>query len=372
MPIPVTCFTGFLGAGKTTTILGLLSQLPSRERVVLLKNEYGDVEVDSLLAQQSSIAGVSEILNGCMCCTLVGQIETALLEIKEKMNPDRIIIESSGSAFPATLAIQIRQLAPQGFALDSVVTVVDCVNFTGYEDSSPTAKIQAKYTDLLILNKHELVTPHQLDTVLDHLYEINDETPVVRISRSQPLAPELVFGLDTKLFERAGEEAVDWEGLGTGEKHMDEVESRSVWRGGGRPGKRGKKRDVSQVEDTAVQSHRHADGEACACEEEPAEEQGPPVQLVNGEVLHAELAKLPFEIYRVKGFLRMSTPTAPEQGTIHILNWAFGRAEVTPMPDLDDAPAMAGVSFRLTVMGARGEVARRARALAGVLGGEFA
>lgn len=66
MPIPVTCFTGFLGAGKTTTILGLLSQLPSRERVVLLKNEYGDVEVDSLLAQQSSIAGVSEILNGCM------------------------------------------------------------------------------------------------------------------------------------------------------------------------------------------------------------------------------------------------------------------------------------------------------------------
>lgn len=150
------------------------------------------------------------------------------------------------------------------------------------------------------------MTPHQLDTVLDHLYELNDETPVVRISRSQPLAPELVFGLDTKLFERAGEEAVDWEGLGTGEKHMDEVESRSVWRGGGRPGKRGKKRDVSQVEDTAVQSHRHADGEACACEEEPAEEQGPPVQLVSGEVLHAELAKLPFEIYR--GMLPLLSP----------------------------------------------------------------
>jgi G3E family GTPase len=66
MSIPVTCFTGFLGAGKTSTILGLLGQLPEDYRVVLLKNEYGDVEVDSLLAQQSSIAGVSEILNGCM------------------------------------------------------------------------------------------------------------------------------------------------------------------------------------------------------------------------------------------------------------------------------------------------------------------
>lgn len=67
----------------------------------------------------------------------------------------------------------------------------------------------------------------------------------------------------------------------------------------------------------------------------------------------------------------MQSKTAAAPG-IHILNWAFGRAEITPMPHLDEAEAMRGVSFRLTVMGARGEVARRARALAGVLGGEFA
>lgn len=65
-PIPITVFTGFLGAGKTTTILALLKRLPSNYRVVLLKNEFGDVEVDSKLAQQSSVAGVSEILNGCL------------------------------------------------------------------------------------------------------------------------------------------------------------------------------------------------------------------------------------------------------------------------------------------------------------------
>lgn len=65
-PIPITIFTGFLGAGKTTTILALLAKIPKDSKVVLLKNEFGDIEVDSKLAQQSSLAAVSEILNGCM------------------------------------------------------------------------------------------------------------------------------------------------------------------------------------------------------------------------------------------------------------------------------------------------------------------
>jgi G3E family GTPase len=88
---------------------------------------------------------------------MVGLVENALEEIKENMNPDRIIIESryaylqlgrsidanthSGSAFPATLALRIRELEPKGFKLDGVVTVIDCVNFRGYEDTSPSAKV---------------------------------------------------------------------------------------------------------------------------------------------------------------------------------------------------------------------------------------
>jgi hypothetical protein len=90
---------------------------------------------------------------------MVGLVENALEEIKEKMNPDRIIIESryayllfsqakhaniySGSAFPATLALRIRELEPKGFKLDGVVTVIDCVNFRGYEDTSPSAKVSS-------------------------------------------------------------------------------------------------------------------------------------------------------------------------------------------------------------------------------------
>jgi hypothetical protein len=178
-------------------------------------------------------------------------------------------------------------------------------------------QIQAKYTDCLLLNKHDLVTERQLDTVLDHLYELNDETPMIRVSKEHPLDPSLVFGLDTKLFARGSEEIADWKtivadgGVGERSNHSDEIETVSVWRGGGRPGKGNtKKRDIAQVDgktmDGGHKHHEHAVGEACACasidagEEDHVEVNGADeaVSPVDVEALTAGLAKLPFEIYR--------------------------------------------------------------------------
>jgi len=81
-------------------------------------------------------------------------MKTALLEIRDKFQPDRIIIESSGSAFPATLAFQIRDLEREtggDFKLDGIITVIDAENFAGYEDTSPTARMQAQYTDIILM-----------------------------------------------------------------------------------------------------------------------------------------------------------------------------------------------------------------------------
>jgi G3E family GTPase len=86
---------------------------------------------------------------------------------QEKFSPDRIIIESSGSAFPATLAFQIRELEREtggAFKLDAIVTVIDAENFTGYEDTSITARMQAAYTDMLLV----VSLPHSHPHVCGH------------------------------------------------------------------------------------------------------------------------------------------------------------------------------------------------------------
>ncbi|KAJ1308021.1 hypothetical protein OPQ81_002092 [Rhizoctonia solani] len=301
--IPVTVLTGFLGAGKTTIILSLLKQLPQDYKVVLLKNEFGDVQVDSQLASNSSLTAVSEILNGCMCCILVGQMKTALLEIRDKYHPDRIIIESSGSAFPATLAFQIRELEREtdgDFKLDAIVTVVDAENFRGYEDTSPTAKMQAQYTDVILLNKWEHVSERDLDIVLDHLGTLNDLTPKLRCQGKSGVPHNLLFGLDSKQF-------LDLSVQDTDKNHHDEVETATLCKGIHLP-----------------HAHSHSHDEPLA-EPEPSDDHG----SVTRDRLSDALEKLPKDsIYRVKGYVRFQ-----DQDSIHVLNWAFGRFElVGPEP----------------------------------------
>jgi G3E family GTPase len=210
----VVVFTGFLASGKTTIILSLLSQLPKDLKVCLIKNEYGENSVDSLLFQMTNLK-VKEIVNGCLCCVLVGQLSQALIELKESVNPDCIIFESSGSAYPAPIAWQIKQL-PQ-FTLDSIVTVIDCVNFNGYKDKSYTAKMQAQYTDLILLNKWENMSERELDDVLDDVFELNPETPKIKCNGSKGVDYKLIFGLQSKLIPVN-------EPLETDQAHFDEFD----------------------------------------------------------------------------------------------------------------------------------------------------
>ncbi|KAJ7127160.1 cobW-domain-containing protein [Mycena epipterygia] len=330
-PIPITVFTGFLGAGKTSIILSLLPQLPKDYKVVLLKNEFGDIEVDSKLAKQSSLAAVSEILNGCMCCVLVGQMQNALLEIRDKYRPDRIIIECSGSAFPATLAFQIRELERETLGdlkLDAIVTVVDAENFVGYEDISPTAKMQTSYTDIILINKWELVDERALDVVLDHLHTLNDLTPKIRCRGRDGVDPNLIFGLESKLFLAPGEAVPS-------PSHNDEVETVSLYAGYLPP----------------VHNHSHGHSHTLA------EAVEPPPDSIDEEVLTEALAALSKEsVWRVKGLVRL-------RGTgLHILNWAFGRFELNALEDDGETGTV-----KLTVMGERGETKRAIRRFAATL-----
>jgi G3E family GTPase len=195
-PIPVTVFTGFLGAGKTTIILDLIKRSPEGYRIAWLKNEIGTVAVDSELAKSAGISMVKEMLNGCVCHVLIGELGTALQELAAS-SPDRIIIETSGSAAPAPIVWEVRRY--KNLMMDGVITVIDALNFPGYRDTSYTAKIQAQYNDIILINKHETLDEQKLDLVLDDVFELNPDTPKIKTDQGHVDA-EMIFGIETTLF----------------------------------------------------------------------------------------------------------------------------------------------------------------------------
>ncbi|KAJ3146752.1 hypothetical protein HDU89_006007 [Geranomyces variabilis] len=341
-PIPITVFTGFVGAGKTTIILSLLKRLPVGYKVVLLKNEFGDVKVDSELARESNVQ-VTEMLNGCLCCVLVGQMANALNEIRETQNPDRIIIETSGSAFPAPIAWQIRQLS-DSFSLDAIVTVVDCVNFRGYEDTSYTARLQAQYSDLILLNKHELVNERQLDDVIDRVNDLNTDTVKVHVDADKGIAPDLVFGIDSKLFEltdRASDER-KWAAMIDPAHMQSDVQVATI---------EGRTAGSSSLASQSCNGKEHTQDCSCNGEHSPAAWKSVAASPVTREALATLFEPIPADtVYRIKGFVLLApTPPATDLPQLHIVNWAFGRMELTPVRRAD--PAHAGVGVLLTVMG---------------------
>lgn len=329
-PIPITIVTGFLGSGKTTLLLNLIPQLPKTYKLALLKNEFGDVAVDSQLASTQSISGVRELLNGCICCNLVGQLSDAIDQLRAEVNPDRIVIETSGSAFPATLAMEVNRLAREGasFVLDGVISVIDVENWEGYEDTSYTAKIQARYTDLIVFNKWE-DQPERFDIALDRVGDIDVETPWVKSNKGRVDA-EVLLGIDGALFKDAeAEKSSHGHDHEHRHDHQSEVEVLSVVL---------KSSGVTDV--TALEKFlSHAPRE---------------------------------EVYRIKGILRCANSDLPAEtsddlqkrqnldtpGVQHyILNWAFGRWTCTPSAVVAES-ADPTVAARITLILARYESAK--------------
>ncbi|PLB38729.1 GTP-binding protein [Aspergillus candidus] len=344
-PIPITIITGFLGSGKTTLLLNLIPQLPKTYRLALLKNEFGDVAIDSQLASTNSISGVRELLNGCICCNLVGQLSDALDQLREQVQPDRIVIETSGSAFPATLAMEVNRLAreqPGTIALDGVISVIDVENWEGYEDTSYTAKLQAKYTDLIIFNKWENVSEREFDLCLDRVGDLEVDTPWVKSEKGR-VDKDVLLGIDGALFAKEGEDAQ----LANGEHGHDHDHEH-------------KHDHQSEVEVLSVTLKAPARKDA----------------TVDVEALQRFLRSPPKEeVYRIKGILRCSTTTPPisssdDDGSNpapsspptsdtqnYILNWAFGRWTTTPSDTVGQTVDPDAV-VRMTLILARYESAK--------------
>ncbi|KEF53792.1 uncharacterized protein A1O9_10193 [Exophiala aquamarina CBS 119918] len=352
-PTPVTIITGFLGSGKTTLILNLIPQLPQTYKLALLKNEFGDLAVDSQLAGSASISGVRELLNGCICCNLVGQLSDALFQLRESVDPSRIIIETSGSAFPATLAMEVNRVArekPGTFALDGVISVIDVENWKGYDDTSYTAKMQAKYTDLVVFNKWELVDERKFEDALDRLGDLEVQVAWVK-SQKGWVDVELVIGIDGAMVRAQGlRGAIEInEGHGHDHDHAHHENTHPV-------------HHQEEVEVLSVVLHNT--------------DSSKPAQGVVLDSFEDLLLGAPKdEVYRIKGLVLSSNPPPDSTGdrkpsiaidsegqSLYVLNWAFGRWTYTPLPGTA-FKAMERASARLTFILARGESSKWIRRL---------
>ncbi|MCB9813084.1 MAG: GTP-binding protein [Pseudomonadales bacterium] len=190
--VPTTVFSGFLGSGKTTIISNLIDDLQSQnQQVVYIKNEIGSADVDTKILKGRGIE-TKELLNGCICCTLVGPFANAVNELIEDFNPDRIIIEASGAADPSALALMIS--SHPKLERDGIIGIIDVVNFQGYKDLSITAQNQTKFTDLLVFNKVELADDDQKRAVVGYVRELNTHSPIIEAHNGK-ISSELIFGL---------------------------------------------------------------------------------------------------------------------------------------------------------------------------------
>ena len=190
--IPVTIVTGFLGSGKTTVISSLIDYLLLHGvKVAYIKNEIGSENIDGKLLRGKHI-DTRELLNGCICCTLTGQLYHAITELVETIRPDRIIIEASGVADPSAIALLISS-HPLVYR-DGVIGIIDVVNFEGYKDLSLTARRQAQFTDLIIFNKIEMASLERKKSVVGFVRELNDVSPIIEAPKGV-LDPQLAFGI---------------------------------------------------------------------------------------------------------------------------------------------------------------------------------
>lgn len=211
--IPVTIFSGYLGSGKTTIIMNSLKLLERPHRFAMIKNEYGNASVDGALAKLQNLA-VKEVVNGCLCCILVGSLNDAVNELVETQQPERILIEASGDALPFPIVLELKK--NDRVFVDGVISVVDCVNFEKVKDTSVVAREQAKYTDLIIFNKTNLVDEDKLYRVKEEIYGINPDTAKIE-TEDGVVDPALLFGIDHK-------EIVD----GTAEHHHHDLQSFTI------------------------------------------------------------------------------------------------------------------------------------------------
>ena len=278
---PCSILTGFLGSGKTTLLQHVLEQGLSCGPVAIVMNELGEIGIDGkVFTDFESVEQMVELNSGCVCCTISElQLGQALNEIVEEISPVLIIIETTGIAEPGPIEGRLRTF---GYNIESVVTVVDAMNFPGETAVRQTIENQIRPADFLVLNKVDEVDGNSLREITRAIADLNPRAHLV---------PTNYGRADARLLFTAG----------------------------------ARKGNKAALEGTQSSSHVHHDHATRLVDTLSYSSD----QSLDLDRFEAFLKQLPRQIIRAKGILARSGGAAPL-----LFNYVCGRFEFRDLPAL--------------------------------------
>ena len=186
--IPVTILTGFLGAGKTTLLNRILRE-NHHHRIAIIENEFGKENIDSDLIITSNKEQIVNMNNGCVCCTIRGDLSRVLTDLriqreKGKVDFDYVVLETSGVANPGPVAqtFFMDDAVAAFFRLDGVVTVVDAKYGNQTLDEEEAARDQVGFADRILLTKTDLCSSEEANQIEARLRQMNARAPIRRVN----------------------------------------------------------------------------------------------------------------------------------------------------------------------------------------------